>query len=237
MIINSCITYSQINSGTIIYGQKIKEQKREVDENVNSAFSKMHEAQMNQIRENSTRINYVLKFNNHETEFQVEKTMDLENSDGNVEDAIFHVDGDGQRYFSSKDNIGFWAHNAFDKDVVLIDSVNPGNWVITQESKRIGQYETYKATHEKLLDNGKKTIVTAWFAPSITNSFGPIGYYGLPGLILELHERDFILFAKEINLGAKEISINSKLKGQKMTQSEYDKFTAKAVEKSFFKLN
>lgn len=65
-------------------------------------------------------------------------------------------------------------------------------WKITTETKKIQNYNCYKAVAiiESLGKNNvilKKTI-TAYFAPEIPMSAGPNGYSGLPGLILELEE-------------------------------------------------
>ena len=213
-VITFC-SFSQSNSGVIIYGQKITASDNNKDK-----------AKINSLR-----------FNEDECSFKVDKNLDLDGDEGNFEDAALHVDGDGERYFSSKTNIGFWAHNAFDKDVVLIDSINSASWVITKEVKKFGEYEVIKATQEQLLSNGKKNQIIAWFAPSISNSFGPIGYYGLPGAILELHGIDFVIFAKEIKLSSKDFKINKNLKGEYLNKAEYEKFSKEAVANSIFKPN
>jgi len=231
-------SFSQSNSGFIIYGQKITASDNNKDKaKINSTYQKMYTAQLNAIRESSKSITYTLRFNEDECSFKVDKNLDLDGDEGNFEDAALHVDGDGERYFSSKTNIGFWAHNAFDKDVVLIDSINSASWVITKEVKKFGEYEVIKATQEQLLSNGKKNQIIAWFAPSISNSFGPIGYYGLPGAILELHGIDFVIFAKEIKLSSKDFKINKNLKGEYLNKAEYEKFTKEAVANSIFKPN
>ena len=52
--------------------------------------------------------------------------------------------------------------------------------------------------------------------------FGPIGYAGLPGVILELEARNYKYYATKINLNPKkEIKITKPTKGKKVTQEEF----------------
>jgi GLPGLI family protein len=84
-------------------------------------------------------------------------------------------------------------------------------WNITSEGKMIDQYQCYKATYtfEYLARNQKmKTrVITAWFAPSLPYSYGPKDYYGLPGLILELTDRDITFLVSKIELFDSEVEI------------------------------
>lgn len=57
------------------------------------------------------------------------------------------------------------------------------NWEITNESKKIGGYETIKAT---AFFRGRNYEV--WFAPSVPIAAGPWKLQGLPGLILEARD-------------------------------------------------
>lgn len=100
-------------------------------------------------------------------------------------------------------------------------------WQLTQETKNINGYISYKATRS----NGK---VIAWYTPKIPISFGPKGEYGLPGLILELAIGKIIFKAKKIVLNPKEKIIVEELKGGEfVTFEEYKKIIAKAKEKVF----
>jgi GLPGLI family protein len=68
-----------------------------------------------------------------------------------------------------------------------------------------------------------KHPVTAWFTNEIPVSFGPKGYYGLPGLILELHEGKQIHVAQNVKLSQdSDVTIAKPIKGLKMTQKEFD---------------
>ncbi|MDH6252206.1 GLPGLI family protein [Chryseobacterium sp. H1D6B] len=61
-------------------------------------------------------------------------------------------------------------------------------WQLTNEKKKIGNFEVQKAFTEY---SGRKW--TAWFCNEIPLSYGPYVFYGLPGLILELYDdkKDF----------------------------------------------
>ncbi|WP_157974463.1 GLPGLI family protein [Lewinella sp. IMCC34183] len=64
------------------------------------------------------------------------------------------------------------------------------DWTITGKTKQIGNYICREATSSYSFESykgGTVTIpVTAWFAPRLPFPYGPNGYDGLPGLILEL---------------------------------------------------
>lgn len=84
--------------------------------------------------------------------------------------------------------INEYLHNEY----VIKTEYNPINWKIMEETKIINGYLCNKAiTIEKRTDRKGITEdlkIIAWFAKDIPYSFGPKNYFGLPGLILELHE-------------------------------------------------
>lgn len=63
------------------------------------------------------------------------------------------------------------------------------NWSITTESRKLGSFTCYKAT---CYFRGRHW--EAWFCPDIPVKMGPWKFYGLPGLILEVYDKN-----KEIN--------------------------------------
>jgi GLPGLI family protein len=79
-------------------------------------------------------------------------------------------------------------------------------WTLHNETKMIDGYTCYKATTPvmSLRNNFKSTDrkfdITAWYAPEIPIGYGPVGYGGLPGLILELQFYAQTFYAKKINL-------------------------------------
>jgi len=224
----SYCVFAQHNSGIVTYGQKIliPNKKKSLE---HSKFSNYYNEERKKMNENSKRISYSLKFNEFEASFISNKSMSIGESNDDVEYAILHVGGNGKYYFSSKTNKSLWAHDVFGSDVIVVDTINSNDWKITKETKLIGKYKVVKAIKEKQLGNDKVVDVVAWFAPEIPNSYGPIGHYGLPGLILELQERDFILFAKEVKFRKKVIQINKPFKGKQLSREEYYIFADKAA--------
>lgn len=99
-------------------------------------------------------------------------------------------------------------------------------WDITTETKQIGNYTCYKAILQKI-ENSKNTFfaTTAWFCPELPINFGFSRYNGLPGMILELHE-------KHITYMAQNISFNtvSKIELPKLPILSLDEFLKKTEE-------
>lgn len=84
----------------------------------------------------------------------------------------------------------------FGTDVFIADSITPRNWKITENKRKIGNYECRKAIYQK----NDSTRLYAWFSVDIVPATGPEGFSGLPGTILGLATEDggVIYFAKSV---------------------------------------
>ena len=95
------------------------------------------------------------------------------------------------------------------------------SWEITNETKEIHGYTCYKAiTPIKINGEEIDENLEAWFTPEIPFRYGPMEIYGLPGLILEVRQRNFIYYATEIELYKKDSNIK-KPKRKPILHTEY----------------
>lgn len=78
----------------------------------------------------------------------------------------------------------------------------------------------------------KEIMITAWYTPEIPVNQGPEGYWGLPGLILEVNDGKTIILCSKVVMNAKEkAEIKAPKVGKVVTQKEYDEIvTAKMKE-------
>ena len=107
-------------------------------------------------------------------------------------------------------------------------------WKLENEQKKISELICYKATAKLKSNNGNNDFfidVVAWYCPQIPYSYAPKGYNGLPGVVLELHERNVIIAAKNIDFN-KEILNISKPKGKTITEKEYIELFQKFVDEN-----
>lgn len=107
--------------------------------------------------------------------------------------------------------------NILDKDFLIKDKYKTYEWTLTEEKKNINGKECIKA-----IPQGNQNV-TAWFTTEIPLSFGPMGYLGLPGLIVQLDTpTQSFLLQEIINLKEQPV-IKAPSKGQIVTQDEFDK--------------
>jgi GLPGLI family protein len=77
----------------------------------------------------------------------------------------------------------------------------------------------------------KEIIVTAWYTPEIPINQGPENYWGLPGLILEIHDGKTVILCSKIVMNSKvKADIKPSTKGKALTQIEYDDIVVKKTE-------
>ena len=213
-------------SGVVTYDFKILEDEKMLkNEIIGPYFRKTIEA--------AKYIEFNLTFNDSISEFKNIKNMSV---DGHNLDFVLSTSGVRKEIYTYKETI--YRNNADhffkENEYLIIDPLNK-NWVITNETKKIDGYTCYKATNEYVVDNGKifKHPVIAWFCPEIPFSYGPKGYGGLPGLILELQEWNNVFGTKKIDFSNDKKEIILPTKGIVITNQEYQNKIGQMAKKSF----
>ncbi|MBQ0786335.1 MAG: GLPGLI family protein [Oceanihabitans sp.] len=111
------------------------------------------------------------------------------------------------------------------------------DWKITNEIKTIENFTCYKATRitqSTLPKNQKKVdvVITAWFCPKLSYSSGPIGNYGLPGVILQLNNGNKIVYyAKKIEITENNLAIEIPSKGDKVSEKKINEIVREFVDR------
>lgn len=108
---------------------------------------------------------------------------------------------------------------------------------------RLKKKDEAKEGEAKKEDNSKKTnfmdeidipkeiTITAWYTPEIPVNQGPEGYWGLPGLILEVNDGKTTILCSKVVLNAKEkAEIKAPTNGKVISQKEYDETIVKKIE-------
>jgi GLPGLI family protein len=84
----------------------------------------------------------------------------------------------------------------------LFEKIPEMKWILMKEIKMFNKIECNKA-----MTNFRGRTYTAWYEPSIPNSFGPWKLNGLPGLILEATDdsKNVVFKLNKIKIPKKEI--------------------------------
>lgn len=94
--------------------------------------------------------------------------------------------------------------------------------------------ETKDGTKTSFMDQielPKEITITAWYTPEIPVSQGPEGYWGLPGLILEVNDGKTTILCSKIVLNPKDkAEIKAPSNGKEVSQKEYDEIVVKKME-------
>ena len=185
-----------------------------------------YEERIEKMKEYANNQKFELIFNKSQSSFKYIESL---NSDPNFSEtenkiarAAFTASSDF--YYDNLRNIEI----SQGRDKVLIEKKNAKvAWIISTDSKMIGDYLCYKATYQEPYvsrRSGQKnyTNVVAWFAPMLPYGYGPIQFYGLPGLILELQYKNTTYLATNIKVSSASRTIYSP-KGKTVSKEEYDK--------------
>lgn len=97
------------------------------------------------------------------------------------------------------------------------------HWELKNETKIINGYLCYKANYtyiQKWKGNEFPWKVVAWYCPSIPFNYGPIRYSGLPGMILELTEKNRGYIVEKIEFFDKALQIEKPIEGEDLTDQQ-----------------
>lgn len=195
---------------------------------------------------------YILTFNQEASIYKEEEQLEAPQP-ANVRVVAMTVGGSDVLYKNTKEKQYVNQNESFSKLFLIKDKLEILNWTLAKETKNIGEYTCYKATikrevpvvrsririnAEENTDTDANTepemqeiTITAWYTTEIPVSNGPGNYHGLPGLILEVNDGTETIICSKIVLNPKDkLSIKIPVKGQELSQAEYDEIMAKKMQ-------
>lgn len=128
---------------------------------------------------------FELLINNGKSIFRKTEPMIEDYSQIHLHRLALGYSGGDEIWYTEKDNLEKLIYKNHLESPVLLTLIEEVTWEISNESKRIGKHDAIKATTTRKRGNAVEKI-EAWFAPKLQYSYGPLGYNGLPGLILEM---------------------------------------------------
>jgi GLPGLI family protein len=202
----------------------------------NSAVQKKLHEQLKKMSQKT----FTLNFNKSESTYTQNKELKPEAQTGGVS-IVMIGDGGGNDVLYKDVNQKIYRNKTeiSGKNFLIEDKLENAPWEMTAETKKIGKYTCYKATRSREEDRvsftmtdgdqeetkEKVTVTTeVWYTPEIPVSNGPGMFWGLPGLILEVHEGKLTIVCSELVLNPSDkVEIKKPKKGKKVSQEKFDK--------------
>lgn len=120
-------------------------------------------------------------------------------------------------YMDLNDSVSVKQSMYMDKLYVVKERLKTINWNIEKKQERVLGYTCYKATCKN--ENGENV---AWFTTEIPISHAPLGFYGLPGLVIRIATPVYTLDLKDI-VEVNHVKIEAPQKGISMTKDNFQK--------------
>ena len=200
----------------------------------------MSEAQKKQIQvqlKNRLEKTYILTFNKEESTFKEDEKIDAISGATDTWGKNFTP---GEQYKNVKTKTLLQKQEFYGKQFLVKDELLSIEWKIGKESKTIGNYLCQKASaiiptsdltwydfswSQLSKDEGSEvemTEVVAWYTPQIPLNQGPLEYWGLPGLILEVSAGNTTMLCSKIIMNpAEKAKIKVPEKGEEVSKNEY----------------
>ncbi|WP_407556538.1 GLPGLI family protein [Winogradskyella sp. 4-2091] len=190
----------------------------------------------NKLISDAESITATLSFNENESSYSTDKKLNIDKEGGiNI---TFLFAGGNNVFYHSKDSLSLLQSNSSLGKTYLIKRDAP-KWIITKETKKIDDLTCYKAYTIKSNNKNDDENITdkigaiAWFCPSIPLSYGPVEFFGLPGLIIELKYSKMTYIAKKIKINKKNVRVEKPIDAEIITIKEFNLLAKKKVP-SFF---
>ncbi|WP_406684931.1 GLPGLI family protein [Seonamhaeicola sp. MEBiC1930] len=186
---------------------------------------------------------FLLAFNRESSVYKEDKPIEGAGS-GGMQIEVMTTNDSEILYKNIKENRYTSQSEVLGKVFLVRDTLETQDWQLEKETKFIGQYACRKATRKRMVevfestvsidgDNDfneensepemREVIVTAWYTMQIPINTGPDRYYGLPGLILEVHDGDETIVCSKIVLNPKDkVTIKEPSSGKKINQKDFD---------------
>lgn len=208
----SISTTAQTKYGSVVYNVQLSP---------NEKFEKLNDS-YDLAKNGANQLEFILNFDSEKSYFFLKDCIETPE---NAKARAFSIGN--KTYFNTKNEKAtiIETNSPFLGQFYISEDKN-NNWVISNEKKKIDNLDCYKAS----ITNSQNELITAWFCPSIPYPFGPKGYGNLPGLIVELHEKNAAFGIKKINLNITEPLQIIEPSKKVISQEEYDMMLQKYLD-------
>ena len=221
------ISFSQKNAGEIIYKKTFNKNFSELNQKLKKQnlqrFIEYNEI-WNTGAELLKNIDFILKFHANQSLFSVNSYVE---PDINELDLYFALGVYGSSIYYNNLMMNVYYRQAEAYGETFLIEMPKINWRLTDVTKIINGYTCFKAeakTTTKGRNGDIERPVIAWYSKDIPVSFGPIGFAGLPGLIIKLIYDNEVYTVSKINFSSENrIIIKKPKKGIKVTKKEFEK--------------
>lgn len=220
----SNFSYSQFIGGEAKYG--IRKTEAIFIQKNNSAQNELLKTVENEIDKNLPHFSFTLKYTSKEAIFEIDKIL-MDSGERGKRLAFITAQGYNRFYHNTVIDSTIMQTEVYGATFRVLTKISDMEWKISNEHKQIDGFLCYKATASYVTVNDVGTFdkkVIAWFAPQIPAPFGPAGFAGLPGLIVELQDDKLLYFLLKINPTIKDIKIEKFKKGKIVTKEQLDNF-------------
>jgi GLPGLI family protein len=170
---------------------------------------------LKKIQKNFEEIEYNLKISENKSFFKVKRQITISSNVNPVavieNKQSFYIDD--EEFLEQKEFLG--------TEYLIFDLPNKQKWEVGKETKKILNFLCYKANLK--IDGLNPLNIEAWFAPELHFSFGPKGFHGLPGLILEVTQNENLTYRASAIEYDDEVFIIKPTSGKKITRDKYKK--------------
>lgn len=236
LFLSSSLSLSSQNNDLI----KITYQKK-IETYIDTSKSKNFKnriAEFNKLlTENSNDLLFELIIDDFQSKFKKIKTLNLDEIAKSFNDLASSIGGTkGEFYINKKDSV--FLNSKYLSDEIFKIKLEVEEWEISNVTKLIDKYKCFKAIRRDTIVNGSgsfENLVVAWFSPELPSFFGPAGYFGLPGTILELNNGKISLVATKIEFlkKNKKDNIEIETKGTILSQKEYNQLIGSLARERF----
>ena len=254
-------SFAQEFQGMAVYESKTStadfKSRMDGNKDITPEMRKMIEERMKKMFEKT----FILNFDKTSSIYKEEEKLEAPGQGGGGFRMMSSMMGGGGTYYKNVKEKMFTVDKEFiGKEFLVVDSLPKLNWKLESESKKIGDYTCFKATAVKPVDASdmrnyrekkkkegeekkpstnfmddyempKEITITAWYTPEVPINQGPEGYWGLPGLILEVNDGKTVVMCSKLVMNSKDkVEIKAPKNGKQVKQKEYDEIVTKKME-------
>lgn len=190
---------------------------------------------------------FILDFNKIESIYKEDESLNQSVKLANGMVMKMASSGLGKKYKNIKTKSQISEEEILTKMFLVEENLPTWNWVLLNETKKIGDYfcmkaraiipvsedkkKAYEAKRKEEENNKtnflksnepKESVVNVWYSPEISVSHGPEEYWGLPGLILEVNDGESVILCSKIILNSRDVvEIKQPKKGVKISREKF----------------